>query len=119
MSSPTTACQDGDLPGLVALLADDIVLRADGGGKVHAAIRPVQGASNVARFILGILKKASPGTIYRPATINNQPGFIAWAEGKPYAVLSLDIADGQIRSIANVANPDKLRKVREGTDAAG
>ena len=113
------ACLGGDLPALVATLADDIVLRADGGGKVVAARQPLHGASNVARFILGILKKAPPGTTYRPATINNQPGFIAWVDGEPYAVLSLDIAEGRIRSIANVANPDKLGKVREGTDAAG
>jgi RNA polymerase sigma-70 factor (ECF subfamily) len=102
------ACQGGDLPGLIATLADDIVLRADGGGKARAALRPIQGASNVARFVLGILKKAPEGVTYRFALVNNDPAFIALVDGHPYSLLTLDIAEGRIRSIAVVANPDKL-----------
>lgn len=102
------ACQGGDLAGLIATLADDVVLRADGGGKALAARKPLYSASNVARFILGIIKKAPPGTTYTFATVNHEPAFIALVDGRPYSVLTLDIADGRVRSIAVVANPDKL-----------
>ncbi|MFN8516576.1 MAG: RNA polymerase sigma-70 factor [Thermomicrobiales bacterium] len=102
------ACQGGDLPGLIATLADDIVLRADGGGKALAARRPLHGASDVARFVLGILKKAPEGMTLDFAMVNHEPAFIALDHGRPYSVVTLDIADGRVRSIAIVANPDKL-----------
>lgn len=111
------ACQGGDLSGLVATLADDIVLHADGGGKATASRRPLHGASNVARFILGILNKVPPGTTYQAALVNNEPGFIAIIDGEPYSVLTLDIAEGRVRSIAVVVNPDKLAALRRGQHA--
>jgi RNA polymerase sigma-70 factor (ECF subfamily) len=107
----TAACEEGDLAGLIATLADDIVLRSDGGGKAFAARRPLHGASNVARFVLGIIKKVENEATYRFAMVNNQPAFIAVIDGKPYSVLTLDIADGRVRSIAIVVNPDKLGHV--------
>lgn len=102
------ACTDGDLAGLVATLADDITLWADGGGKAHAAMRPVQGADRVARFMLGVVRKAPAGTSYRLATVNAQPAIIASLGGVPFSVLTLDIAGGCVRGISVVANPDKL-----------
>lgn len=106
------ACQGGDLPTLVATLADEIVLRSDGGGKAQAARRPLHGPDAVARFLLGIIKKAPAGTEYRFAEVNGQPGFLALLDGVPYSVLALDIAEGRVRSIAIVVNPDKLGSVR-------
>ena len=108
------ACLSGDLPALVATLADDITLWADGGGKVAAARRPVHGAQNAARFLLGLVAKAPPGTAARPATVNGQPGFVITVAGRPVSVLSLDVVDGRIAAIRNVANPDKLRAVPPG-----
>lgn len=102
------ACQQGDLPALVATLADDIILRSDGGGKATAARRPLHGADAVARFMLGIVAKAPPETVYRLATVNHQPGIIGLLDGQPFSVLTLDIAEGQVRAIAIVVNPDKL-----------
>lgn len=110
------ACQGGDLPALVATLADDIVLTADGGGKALASRRPIHGPDAVARFVLGVLKKAPPGTIYHPAAVNHQPAFIGGRDGQAEGVVALDIADGRIRSIAIVVNPDKLGGVRERDD---
>jgi RNA polymerase sigma-70 factor (ECF subfamily) len=105
------ACQGGDLPGLIATLADDIVLRSDGGGKTYAALRPIHGASNVARFLLGIMRKVPEGYSYRFTTVNNEPAAIGLHEGQPHSVLTLDIANGRVRSIAIVVNPDKLGHV--------
>lgn len=108
------ACQGDDLPALVATLAEDIVLRSDGGGKAHAARRPLHGSDAVGRFFLGIIRKAPPGTTYRVAEVNGQPGIIAQHDGRPVSVVALDIAEGRVRSIAIVANPDKLGSVPGG-----
>ena len=105
------ACAEGDLPALVATLADDITLWSDGGGKVAAARRPVHGAVNVGRFLLGVIAKA-PGTVVpRVTRINGQPGIVVYLESQPISVLALDVVDGRIGAIRIVVNPDKLRAV--------
>ncbi len=103
------ACTQGDLPGLIGLLTEDIVLTADGGGKASAATRPVYGPNNVARFVIGLAKKAPAATVYRFAQINGQPGLLYYVNQKIDGVMVLDIVGEQIRGIQNVRNPDKLR----------
>ena len=71
------ACSTGDLNGLVQILASDAVLYSDGGGKVAAALAPIRGADKIARFFLGILKKAPPGLEVRRVRVNGQPGLMA------------------------------------------
>ena len=105
------ACTTGDMAGLLALLADDATLWSDGGGKTVAARRPIRGATNVARFLLGILAKAPPGLMARLAPVNGQPGFIVEVDGHLNNVTVLDIADGRIQAVRIVANPDKLRRL--------
>jgi len=107
----TEASVAGDLDGLLALLAEDITVWADGGGKVPgAALKPVRGATPVARFVLGIMRRVVPaGTVLRPAEINGQPGFIAYVSGRPLSALILDIRDGRIQTIYAIGNPDKLQ----------
>jgi RNA polymerase sigma-70 factor (ECF subfamily) len=107
----TEASFAGDMEGLVALLAEDITLWGDGGGKVPgAALKPVHGASSVARFALGVMERLVPReTVVRPAEINGQPGFIAYVSGRPLSALIFDIRDGRIRTIYAVGNPDKLQ----------
>ncbi len=107
----TEASVDGDLDGLLTLLAEDITLWADGGGKAKgAALNPVRGAASVARFVLGVMSRVVPaGTIVRPADINGQAGFIAYLSGRPMAALILDIQNGRIHTIYAIANPDKLQ----------
>ena len=107
----TEASVAGDLDGLLAVLAEDITLWADGGGKAKgAALKPVHGAASVARFVLGVMGRVVPvETIIRPARINGQSGFIAYVSGRPLAALILDIQDGRIHTIYAVANPDKLQ----------
>jgi RNA polymerase sigma-70 factor (ECF subfamily) len=106
----TEASVAGDLDGLLALLAEDITLWADGGGKAPGAARkPVHGATAVARFILGVMRNVVPaGTTLRPTEINGQPGFIAYVSGRPLSALIFDIRQGRIHTIYAIGNPDKL-----------
>jgi len=106
----TEASVAGDLDGLLGLLAEDITLWADGGGKAEgAALKPVRGATPVARFVLGIMRRVVPaGTTLRRVEINGQPGFIAYVSGRALSALIFDIRDGRIHTIYAIGNPDKL-----------
>jgi RNA polymerase sigma-70 factor (ECF subfamily) len=106
----TTAAQAGNMDSLLAVLAKDITLWADGGGKVQgAALKPVRGATAVARFVVGVLQRFVPeDMVVRPGRINGQPGFVAYANGQPLAALAFDIQGDRIRTIYAIGNPDKL-----------
>jgi RNA polymerase sigma-70 factor (TIGR02957 family) len=105
------AAEQGDLPALEELLAQDVALHADGGGKVPAQKRPVHGRQRVARALsVGLSLLARRGMRIQITEVNGQPGAVAIdAHGRLYAVMGLDIADGQIQTIHAIANPDKLR----------
>jgi RNA polymerase sigma-70 factor, ECF subfamily len=109
----TAASFAGDMEGLVALLAEDITLWGDGGGKVPgAALKSVRGAASVARFALGVMERIVPKeTVVRPTEINGQPGFVAYVNGRPLSALIFDIRDGRIQTIYAIGNPDKLRSL--------
>jgi RNA polymerase sigma-70 factor (ECF subfamily) len=107
------ACATGDVPGLVATLADDITLWSDGGGKVRAARNPIHGADAVARFLMGVLRKAPAGLDTRIAHVNGQPGVVSYLDGRPCAVLLLEIAEERIQGLRLVVNPDKLQHLAE------
>ena len=101
----------GDLRALEALLAQDVSLHADGGGKVPALARPVNGRERVARTLsAGMAALARVGVRVQVTEVNGQPGAMAIdAQGRLVGVMGLDIADGQIQTIHSIANPDKLR----------
>lgn len=105
------ACNDGDLAGLEEVLADDVRFHADGGGRTPAVQRPVYGRSRVARFLLGLLRRAEKsGQRVTPTPVNGQPGaIVADRHGRPVAVFALHITDGAVSAIHNVMNPGKLR----------
>src|SRR5213594_254135 len=104
------AATTGDMDGLLALLAEDITLWSDGGGKAAAALNPIYGADRVARFMLGALRKFVPADhVVRPAAINGQPGLISYLHGKPRTALAFGIVGDRIQTIYIIANPDKLR----------
>ncbi len=105
------ACSTGDLDGLVQLLAADAVLYSDGGGKVAAALAPIKGAERIARFFLGILKKAPPSLDVRRVRVNGQPGRLVLVDGQVFSVLTFDIVAGRIAACFVVRNPDKLDRV--------
>lgn len=108
------ATNSGDLDGLVALLSRDVVLHSDGGGKGVAVPNVVQGVDNVSRGMLGALRKLIPKEIVRRiAPINGGPGIVSYLNGKPFSVLTLDTAEGRIRAIYIVTNPEKLSHIPE------
>jgi RNA polymerase sigma-70 factor (ECF subfamily) len=103
------ATANGDLDGLVALLSSEVVLHSDGGGKAAAVLNLVYGPDNVARAVLGGLKKLVPkNLVRRMAEINGEPGVVSYVDGRPYSVFTLDVADGRVRHIYIVTNPEKL-----------
>jgi len=106
------AISSGDLHSLEEVLADDVVLHGDGGGRVRAVTRPVHGRAKVARLLLAGMRSTEPhgGLSLRQVPINGQPGAVASdANGNVIAVMVLDIADGHISAVRAIANPDKLR----------
>ncbi len=99
---------EGDVSGLLALLAPDVTLVCDGGGKATAARNPVHGPDRVTRFLLGIQRKAPPGFTARLAWINGQPGVIGFVDGAPNLALSLAVEADRVVGVYLVLNPDKL-----------
>jgi RNA polymerase sigma-70 factor (TIGR02957 family) len=105
------AVEGGDLAGLEALLAHDVELTGDGGGKVPALARSLRGRHRVAHTVIQWARLAArtPGVSLRPAEVNGGPGALYLdAQERLVAVLALDIAGGRITSISGVVNPDKL-----------
>ncbi|HEY7068710.1 MAG TPA: RNA polymerase sigma-70 factor [Acidimicrobiales bacterium] len=105
------AAQQGDLAGLEAFLAHDVVLTADGGGKVPALGRSLRGRTFVARAVVTWVRRAvqRPGVSVRPVEVNGAPGAMFFdADERLVGVLALDITGGQIKGINSVVNPDKL-----------
>jgi RNA polymerase sigma-70 factor (ECF subfamily) len=105
------AAQEGDLAGLEALLAHDVELTADGGGKVPALARPLRGRNRVARTLVNGIRAATriPGVHLRPAEVNRSPGALLLdGSERLIGVMALDIGRGQIQGISAIANPDKL-----------
>jgi RNA polymerase sigma-70 factor, ECF subfamily len=103
------ATSSGDLSGLVALLANDVRLHADGGGKGPAIPNLVSGADRVARALLGGLSKFVPRTlISRKLQINGEPGVVSYLDRRPFSVVTLAIAGDRIQDVYVVTNPEKL-----------
>ena len=103
------AAETGDMESLSALLASDVVLHSDGGGKAIAVPNPVCGAGNVVRGILGAMSRLLPKTMLRRiVSINGEPGIINYLEGKPHSVLILSVTAAGIQRIYIVTNPEKL-----------
>jgi RNA polymerase sigma-70 factor, ECF subfamily len=108
------AVQEGDTDGLVELLADDVAVYGDGGGKAPAIRRPMFGRDKVARLLLGFGRVARrDGYRLEPAEVNGEPGALAFdREGALVAVISLEFAGGSIRAMRSVVNPEKLAHLR-------
>ena len=115
-----TATQTGDLAGLEALLAEDVGLHGDGGGKVRAIAQPLFGRHRVAQALLNWTRFASSidGFSIRPVDVNGHPGALGLdGQQRVLFVMSLHIADGQIQDIRSIVNPDKLRHLGPVSDA--
>ena len=105
------AVQDGDLGGLEALLAHDVVLRGDGGGRVPALARSLHGRNRVARTLLNWMRAGAriPGASIRPVEVNGGPGALLLdGAGRLLGVWALEIEGDRIQSLNSIVNPDKL-----------
>lgn len=101
------AWQAKDINALIGLLDPDATAVGDGGGLVTALLRPIEGAEQIARFFAG---RTRPGRLaVQECTVNGEPGLAARLDGTIVSVYAFDIADGRIRRIWAVLNPEKLR----------
>jgi RNA polymerase sigma-70 factor (TIGR02957 family) len=115
------AVSDGDLGGLEALLAHDVALTGDGGGKVPALARSLHGRNRVARTLLNWVKLGArlPGASIRPVQVNGGPGALLLdADERVVAVWALEIAGNQIQAINSIVNPSKLGHLGPVADMA-
>jgi Sigma-70, region 4 len=105
------AVEKGELGGLEALLAHDVVLTGDGGGNAPALARSLQGRNRVARTLLNWVKLGTriPGASMRPVEVNGAPGALLLdGDDRVIGVWALEIAAGQIQSVSAIVNPEKL-----------
>lgn len=104
----------GDIEAFIDLLAPDVVMYGDGGGKAPAARIPIHGREQVARLLRGLARQAEKWVAeVRPAQVNGQPGVVAYdRDGKLFGVIVFEYADGQVQAIRSQINPDKLRHLR-------
>jgi RNA polymerase sigma-70 factor, ECF subfamily len=113
------ALRDGDVDGLRELLAADVQIVGDAGGKAPQLARAVVGTTNVARVLASVFPwLVRIGVTMQPREVNGQPGAIFRdRDGKVLYTLALDILDGQIQTIRSVSNPDKLGHLGPVADA--
>ncbi|XRQ08888.1 RNA polymerase sigma factor SigJ [Actinomadura welshii] len=100
------ACRDGEMDGLMALLAPGVVLRGDGGGKVSTVPHVLEGAEQVARFLLSFGGWPVHGV--RTVMVNGSPGFVLRGTDDVLSVVSFTFDDGRIVAVDIIRNPDKL-----------
>ncbi|MWA09594.1 RNA polymerase sigma factor SigJ [Streptomyces sp. BA2] len=105
------AAAGGDLDGLMSLLAPDVRLVGDSGGKAKAPLRVIETADKVCRFLGGAARRGVPEGAELEARfmeINGAVSLLFLVDGKPHSLFQLDVADGQITNVYIIRNPDKL-----------
>ena len=104
------ASRSGDMKALAAMLATDVSLHADGGGKRPAVLQPVLGFEAVMKVqgLIATVLKAKPSKLLRVAFINGLPGFVTLEADGELQTTALDIEDGRVAAIYVMRNPDKL-----------
>ncbi|WP_262061831.1 RNA polymerase sigma-70 factor [Streptomyces sp. STR69] len=105
------AAAEGDLAGLMELLAPDVRLVGDSGGKAKAPLRILETADNVGRFLVAIAGKGIPEISFRFLELNGGPAVLILSGDKPDSVFQVDVSAGRIRSVYIVRNPDKLQSL--------
>jgi RNA polymerase sigma-70 factor (ECF subfamily) len=115
------AVEDGDLDGLVSMLAADVTVYGDSGGMRPSWPRPITGRDKVGRLLTGLSAQAlAVGAAFVPAQVNGQPGaLVRDRDGNLVSVLVLDIAGGQVRAVRSVISRDKLRHLGPLADVSG
>jgi RNA polymerase sigma-70 factor (TIGR02957 family) len=112
------AAVQGDVGGLEALLAEDVVAWSDGGGKVTAARRLIVGRDRVIRFVAGVVGRLGP---VEPAfeEVNGHLALVGRLDGTPVIVADFEVSRGRIVALRNVLNPDKLRRLSHSGASPG
>jgi RNA polymerase sigma-70 factor (ECF subfamily) len=106
------ATNNGDVAGLRALLADGVILTADGGGKANAWLRPIIGLDRIVRLFAGLHRKLTiPPVLVRWSRIDGLPGYISYERDGTLQTTALEIEDGRITAVYITRNPDKLAKL--------
>lgn len=105
-----SASNQGNIEGLRALLAEAVVLKADGGGKAHAWLRPIVGLDHVVRLFEGLYRKLTrePPVLVEWVWIDGLPGYVSYERDGALQTTALEIEEGRIISIFITRNPDKL-----------
>jgi RNA polymerase sigma factor (sigma-70 family) len=98
-----------DIAALIALLDPDATVIADGGGLASAALSPIEGAGQIARYITDLASRAPGNMTFLERTVNGQPGLIAQQDGVTLTVFAFDVAGDRIKHIWAIRNPEKLR----------
>jgi RNA polymerase sigma-70 factor (TIGR02957 family) len=114
------AASGGDMNALLEMLAPDVTVTGDGGGKAWASARPVHGQQQVARFMLGLARRSPKmGARIDLAWVNGQPGAVTYdPQDRIINVFALDVADGLVQAVHSVVNPDKLQHLGPVSDVA-
>jgi RNA polymerase sigma-70 factor (ECF subfamily) len=98
-----------DIEALLGILDPDVVAVADGGGRVAAALEPIEGPEIIASFLVALARRSTDLRI-EEHTVNGQPGLVIRQDDATLTVFAFDVADGRITRIWAVRNPDKLRQ---------
>ena len=98
----------GDVQSLLDVLAPDVVLLSDGGGKANAALHPVRGPEKVARLMLGLASKYAAGAVPEFLELNGLPAVAFREGGTVTTVFQVSLAGGRVRGVYSMRNPDKL-----------
>ena len=117
MSAFVAATRSGDLDALTHLLASEVRVVTDGGGRVPAALNVLDGADRAARFLIGAARKGwREDFSVRFATINGLPGAIVDGPEGPVQTAAFEFDNDTIRAVYVVRNPEKLRHLRPAAD---
>jgi len=103
------AWEANDIGALIGLLDPGATVIADGGGLASAALRPIEGGEQVARYLADLADRAPNNVTFLERTVNGQPGLVAQQDGVTVTVFAFDVAGDRIKHIWAVRNPDKLR----------
>ncbi|WP_370416654.1 RNA polymerase sigma factor SigJ [Streptomyces fradiae] len=103
------AAADGDLTGLLALLAPDVRLVGDSGGKTKGPLRIIESADKVGRFLLAVAQGVRDSYEFRFEEINGRSALVALVGGKTDAIFQIEVRDGRIACLYIMRNPDKLQ----------
>jgi RNA polymerase sigma-70 factor (ECF subfamily) len=105
------AAQRGDRAAMKTMLADDVQLVADGGGKVNAYLRVLHGAGRVAGSFWSLEHRHPRQVVYRQARVNGEPGLLRYVDGQLESAQAFRIENDRIAAVFVVRNPDKLAGV--------